>query len=122
MSVLPSLRRRVAGHAVLTRSSETAGWGGPSLVQELTWAWRGIRGRGWRAVFVVALLGVTLAANAIVFAAADAFVFRTLPYHDPGSLVVIERTGRLTSDYIWPQAFHAWRTHRDLFAGVQAFF
>ena len=120
MSVLPSLRRRVAGHAVLTRSSETAGWGGPSLVQELTWAWRGIRGRGWRAVFVVALLGVTLAANAIVFAAADAFVFRTLPYHDPGSLVVIERTGRLTSDYIWPQAFHAWRTHRDLFAGVQA--
>jgi putative ABC transport system permease protein len=120
MSLLPSLRRRIGGDAVLSRRSGAASGGRPSLIQELKWAGRGIYGRGWRGVFVVALLGVTLAANAIVFAAADAFVFRTLPYRDPDSLVVIERTGRSVSDYIWPQALHAWRNHEDLFAGVHA--
>ena len=90
------------------------------MVNELWWAWRGIRGRGWRAVFVVLLLGVALAANAVVFAAADAFVFRTVPYPNPGELVVIEGVDRGESDYIWRQALLEWRNHRDLFAGVAA--
>ena len=93
---------------------------GVNLGQELRWAWRGVRARGWRAVFVVSLFAVALAANAIVFSAADAFVFRTLPYHDPGKLVVLERVDRSVSDWIWPQTLREWHRHRDVFAGVYA--
>jgi hypothetical protein len=102
-SLLPALQRRTG-------------------TTELRWAWRGVRSRGWRAVCVVVLLSVALSATAIVFTAADAFVFRTLPYHDPERLVVIERTGTggSTSDYIWRQALLEWRNHRDLFAAVHA--
>jgi hypothetical protein len=119
MSAAPSLRRRAADRLARMRPS-SASEAGPSFSSELGWAWRGVRSRGWRAAFVVGLFGVALAANAVVFAAADAFVFRTLPYHDPDALVVIERTGKSSSDYIWPQAFREWRNHRDLFASVQA--
>jgi putative ABC transport system permease protein len=91
-----------------------------SLIAEARWAWRGLRVRGWRAVFIVMLFGVALAANAIVFAAADAFVFHTLPYRQPDRLVIVEKTGRVVSDYIWPAALKGWREHRDLFAAMHA--
>ena len=92
----------------------------PGVAREMRWAWRGIRARGWRVVVVVSLFGVALAANAIVFAAADAFVFRTLPYHEPDRLAIFERVDRSVSDYIWPLALRQWREHRDLFTGVHA--
>ena len=85
----------------------------------MNWAWRGVRRRGWRAVFAVLLLGTALAANTVVFSAADAFLFRAVPYHEPDRLAVIERTDRGTSDYIWPQALAAWRDHTDIFTGVE---
>jgi predicted permease len=120
MSLVPGIRRRFGGPAARAVATAGARSSRPSLPSELRWAWRGIRARGWRAAFVVALFGVALAANAIVFAAADAFVFRTLPYHEPDTLVVIERAANTSSDYIWPQAFREWRNHRDLFVSVQA--
>ena len=89
---------------------------------ELRWAWRGVRLRRWRALFITSLLGVALAANAVVFAAADAFVFRSAPYADAGRLAVIERTSPVigVSDFLPVQVIEEWRRHPDLFAGVQA--
>jgi predicted permease len=88
---------------------------------EWRWVWRGVRARGARAIFVVLLFGLALGANAVVFAAADAFVFRTLPYKQPDGLVVIQRTSRGTgaSDYIQPDVLIELRKHTDLFAAIQ---
>ncbi len=93
-----------------------------AVLRDLRWAWRGVRARGWRAAAIVALLGVTLAANAVVFAAADTFVFRTIPYSDPDRLVVIQSTRPMVGrgDYLWRDWVIAWRRQRDLFAGVEA--
>ncbi len=115
MSVVPALLRQISA-----RLGVPTNHNGPGLGHDFRWAWRGVRSRGWRAVFVVSLLGVALAANAIVFAAADSFVFRTVPYHEPDRLVVIERVGRSVSDYLRPDWLREWRNHRDLFAGIHA--
>ena len=90
-------RERVGNLAVhQDRGYDVRGGGAlDTFTRERGFAWRGIRSRGWRAAFVVSLLGLTLAANAVVFSAADAFVFRTVPYRDPDSLVVIQKTSRL---------------------------
>jgi putative ABC transport system permease protein len=123
-SLRPALARRWGRHAP---TSQTTGLppGGlwrmrlDSWSRELRWSWRGVRTRRWRAAFVVGLLGVALAANAIVFAAADAFVFHTLPYWEPDRLVVIEKVGHRVFDYLLPAELSEWRRHRELFAGVE---
>lgn len=120
-SVWPAMTRRWASRTLTTTSAPRPQLRG-AVLSELRWAWRGVRARGWRAIFVVALLAVALAANAIVFAAADAFVFRPVPYLNPSRLVIVEKVDptRGPIDYIWPPAVRAWRTHRDIFADVQA--
>jgi predicted permease len=57
-----------------------------------------------------------------VFAAADAFVFRLLPYSNPESLVIIQRHSSFggPNDYISKGALLEWRKHTDLFAGIHA--
>jgi len=91
-------------------------------LRELHWAWRGVRAREWRAAFVVALFGVVLAANTVVFSAADAFVFRTVPYPQGDRLAQIEklRNDGTSSSYLPVEVLAEFRKHRDLFAAVQA--
>jgi predicted permease len=94
----------------------------PSWRNELVWAWRGVLGRRWRAVAIVLLFGIALSANAIVFSAADAFVFRTVPYHQPEQLTVLQRWSQMSGamDYTYRDALLEWRKHTDLFSGIQA--
>lgn len=94
----------------------------PSGMNELRWAWRGVRTRGWRAVLIVLLFGVTLGANAVVFSAADAFVFRTLPYDRPEELAVFAMgpVTRSNATSTWRDAIVEWRRHVDIFAGIHA--
>jgi putative ABC transport system permease protein len=94
----------------------------PSGFNELRWAWRGVRARGWRAAFIIGLFGVALAANAVVFAAADTFVFRTVPYDRPDQLVIFGGEALMggASDYTNRDPLLEWRKHTDLFAGIQA--
>ena len=117
-------RRRVGNLSLhLDRGYDIRGGGiMETFRRELVWAWRGVRERGWRVAFVVVLLGVTLAANLVVFAAADAFVFRLLPYRDPESLVLIQRNATYggPSDYISKGSLIEWRKQIDLFAVVHA--
>jgi predicted permease len=97
---------------------ERLGFLRPSGMNELRWAWRGVRARGWRAVLIVLLFGVTLGASAVVFSAADAFVFRTVPYERPDGLVILQRPISSNSDYTKVAAVIEWRKHQDLFAAV----
>jgi len=92
----------------------------PFNADEWRWAWRGIRTRGWRAAFIVMLFGIALAANTVVFSAADTFVLHTLPFERPDQLVVFEDTSRGSSDYTFRDPLLEWRTHTDLFAAIQA--
>src|SRR5262249_16995120 len=95
---------------------------GPPLGAEIRWAWRALRTRGWRGVLVIALLAIAMAANAIVFAAADSFVFNRVPYRDADRLVEIGTPNRFGwRPSIWPELTPIWRQQRDLFTDFQAY-
>ena len=100
------------------------GFGGrrPQFASEIRWAWRGVRGRGWRGVIVIGLLALALAANAVVFSAADSFVFHRVQYADADRLVEIGRDQVFGwSNYAPPESFPVWRSFTDLFASVHAY-
>jgi predicted permease len=115
-----------AVHAV-SSALEALGFGGhdgPGPFGELGWAWRGLLNRGWRGVLVVGLLALALGANAIVFAAADSFVFHRVPYRDADRLVELgaQRQGPFGwRSSVWPELVPVWRRQTDLFADMQAY-
>jgi putative ABC transport system permease protein len=65
--------------------------GGLPLGSDLRWAWRGVRSRRIGSVVHVALVAVAVGGAAVVFSAADAFVFRASPYPNADRLVVFQR-------------------------------
>lgn len=77
-------------------------------------AWHGVRSRGWRAVLEIVLLAAALAANTVVFSAADAYVFRRVPYPAAGHL--IEFDTRISS-----RELVEWRRQTDLFAALHGY-
>jgi predicted permease len=114
-SILPALRRRLMDRQPSLRVP---------VRSEVRWAWRGVRARGWRAAFVVALLAVALAANAAMFSVADSLLFNTQPFPDSGRIVSIrgligpdERRGPDAA----PRLFEAWRSQTDVFVSVGAY-
>jgi putative ABC transport system permease protein len=93
-------------------------------------AWRDVRRglhaariRGWRGVFVVLLLGISLAANTVVFSAADSFVLRPVPYPDANRLVQIGEISPFSgwSPWIAPESVRAWRSTRELFSSIYGY-
>jgi predicted permease len=94
---------------------------GPPLGAELRWAWRALRTRGWRGVLVVGLLAVAMAANAVVFASADSFVFNRVPYRAADRLVEIGPPNRFGwNPSVWPELVPVWRAQHDIFEDFQA--
>ncbi len=95
----------------------------PNLLRDARWAWRNLRSRGWRPVLAVGLLAVALAANTLVFAAADSLVFHRAPYRDFEQLIEIQqrnaRTGRPGSSFVTPALLDEWRKQTDLLSGVE---
>ena len=84
-------------------------------------AWRGVRSRGWSGVFVIALLGIALACNTVMFAFADSLVFFRNPYPDA------ERVVALTNQVSQPERLtvpaqiamlDAWQKQPDIFSAV----
>ncbi len=92
---------------------------------ELTWAWRGLRARRLAGILQVALVALTLAANAIVFSATDAFVFRRVPYPNADRLVILRdphpQSMRGYQTGLTREEIDAWRRQRDVLAAVQAY-
>lgn len=93
---------------------------------ELLWAWRAVRARGWQALLALMLLASALAANTIVFSAADAFVFRPAPYPALDRLVALGPADRRLRPGeradISTRHLLAWRRQTDLFAAVHGIF
>jgi predicted permease len=115
------VRERTAAMTAMTTGRAGGRW---NLRFEFQSAVRHIRTRRWQAVFLVGLLAVALAANAIVFAAADALVFNATPYRAPDHLVAIaevdERRQEL-DEWIYGSTIAHWRRQHDLFAGVHGY-
>jgi hypothetical protein len=90
---------------------------------EFRWALRNLPVRGWRAPLAAALLAVALAANSLVFSAADSLVFHRVPYRAADRLVEIQqrdpRTGRPGGSFLSVALLDEWRKQTDLFTGVQ---
>lgn len=127
LSVWPALQRRWQSrredpmhHA--SPAGPTRSHFGARFLAELRWAWRGVRGRGAAGVFQIGLVGVTLAACALAFTTADAFVFRPAPYPNTERLVVLQKSHPMTgvSDHITTAELEGWRRQTDLFADMQA--
>jgi len=75
---------------------------------------------------VIAVLMLSVAASASVFAIVDAVVLRPLPYADPDRLVGISEPARQNLSptgrdlLVSPQEFFDWRERQDVFAGLAA--
>jgi predicted permease len=95
------------------------------LLSELRWAWRGVRRRRWRAVLMIALIGLALGANSLLFSTTDSLVFRRLPYANPDRLVefaaVAPGQSGVTRWYVGPALFEHLKSRSELFADVQGF-
>ena len=92
------------------------------LATEWRWARRSLWSRRGRAVLVMGLLSVGLAANVVVFSGADSLVFHTVTYPNAERLIGLGvrsvQTGRPGSSFFGPAALDEWRKQKDLFAGV----
>jgi hypothetical protein len=95
------------------------------LIVAITWVLRNVRARGWRAVLASGLLAVALAANLLIFSAADSLVFHRVPYRDAERLVTIvrkdPRMGAGGSAFMSAALLDEWRKQTDLFSGVHAY-
>jgi putative ABC transport system permease protein len=96
-----------------------------SLYSESIWALRNVRARGWRAVLAASLLAVALAANLLIFSAADSLVFHRVPYHEPERLVSVARQdsawGADGDSFFSPALLDEWRKQADVFSGVHGY-
>jgi len=93
----------------------------PRWRDDVRWAWRGVVGRQWRAVLVVGLLAVAIAANTMVFTVADASIFNPYPYPQPERVVTLKETlpqGTFLTKAQSAQRLKAWADQPDIFAAT----
>jgi predicted permease len=114
-SIGPALRRRLMASPPAFRID---------VASDLQWAWRGVRARRERAVFVVGLLAIALTANAAMFSVADSLLFNVRPFPDGDRIVSIR--GRLSPEQppapnTQTRLFHAWSSQHDVFSAVGSY-
>jgi predicted permease len=90
------------------------------FVVELKHAWRGLAARPTASAGAVVVLTLGVGLTSAIFAVADPFLLRPLPYADPENLafVRIELKSRDVSGP--PPTLEAWAARTDLFQGVAA--
>jgi len=109
-SIAPALIGRLAG-----------AWSRLAPGRDVVWAWRGLRARGSGAWLHVLLVAIATGASAVVFSAADAFVFRPGAYPNADRLVVFQRTSPVgLVDYLTQDELREWRARSDLFSAIHA--
>ncbi len=86
-----------------------------SLVQDLTYSLRQLRRNPGFAAAAVLTLALGIGANAAIYQVLDAVVFRSLPVHDPASLVQIQLLENNLPVHV------SYPLYRQLAAGQQAF-
>jgi len=95
-----------------------------NLPAEARWAWRSVRARGWRAVFVVGLLSVALAANATMFSVVDSLLLQTQPFPDAHRIVRLRQEygeGVRVDNALRARLLDDWRGQTDIFSGVAGY-
>jgi hypothetical protein len=91
----PDGRRAAAvafGNATLAMEEARMIWTPRAVWQlrtDIRWAWRGLRARRWRGPFMIVMLAFALAANTLLFAAADSLLFKPVPYGRADRLVTL---------------------------------
>jgi predicted permease len=94
-----------------------------SLLTDLRWAWRGVRARRLKSLAHVLLVALAVGASAVVFSAADAFVFNRAPYPHAARLVVFERSSPVgIVDGLSYEEEQTLSRRTDLFAGLYGHF
>lgn len=113
--------RRLALRRMIRKQHER----GPEWGHDLYWAWRNVRARGVRAGLIIGLLAISLAANTLMFAAADSLVFSKLPFPDADELVSFADAngGRIgiSGNSVSANLLDHWRQQHDIFAGVETY-
>jgi predicted permease len=85
-------------------------------------AWRAVAVRRGSSIAIIAIFGLGVGLVATMFALADPYVLRPLPYAHPEDLVVVRvGTEGLTPGAVVPTT-EDWRQRRDLFSGLAAFY
>ncbi|MEO5819189.1 MAG: ABC transporter permease [Vicinamibacteraceae bacterium] len=96
-----------------------------STIQDLRYAWRGLRGSPVFTLTAVASLALGIGAAVAIFTAADTLLFRPLPYREPERLVMVWET-----DLTRPEAARSlvstdnvldWQARTDAFEDVAVF-
>lgn len=92
----PDRASGAAGAAAASRSMMTNGRRtmGTRIVQDLRYAWRGLRRHPVFALMAVLTLTVALAGNTAIFSVLDASVLRALPFPEPERLVFVNGVHR----------------------------
>jgi predicted permease len=120
---------RIVAYASISRLSDSAArisampWL-DHLARDIRHGFRTLRRRPAATMGLVAVLVMGIGPASAMFAMADPFVLRTLPYGDPDQLVVItlptDLGDTLTQTTPIP-TFDSWRQRRDLFVDLAAF-
>src|SRR3954451_3163352 len=91
-----------------------------TLVADLVSAARALRRSPRFAALSIVVLGLGIAANAILFAVADAVVFRPFPFADAGRLVIAGENLIAPRSEITYRDFAAWRDQSTTFEDIAA--
>ncbi len=98
-------------------------WTIDALRTDLKQAWRATTRRPGGTIALVLVLGLGVGLTSAMFALADPFLFRPLPFADPESLVVVQvspEAARALTRGISLPTFDEWRRRTDLFTGLAA--
>ena len=90
------------------------------LLSDFRHTWQAMRARPGATAATVLVLAVGVGLTSAMFALADPFLFRPLPYQDPDRLVVIDLQpeNRLPGPF---PTLEEWQARTDLFEGVSAY-
>ncbi len=116
-------RLRLGGSGTERERTTTTGGGNmlESTLQDLRFAGRTLRRNPGFTLAAVSVLGLGIGANTAIFSAANAFLFRPLPFADADRLVMLYETN---PEFGWTDAAAApanvldWREQVDAFADV----
>jgi predicted permease len=86
--------------------------------QDLRYSLRVYRGRSLSAILAVAALALAIGASTGVFSVVNALLLRTLPFHDPASLVELQR---VPIRAMTPNAFKDWASRAEYLSRASAF-
>ncbi|HEY1335856.1 MAG TPA: ABC transporter permease, partial [Bryobacteraceae bacterium] len=91
------------------------------MLQDLRYAWRGLRRNPGYAAVAVLTLALGTGANTAVYSLIDAVLLRSLPVAGPGRLFLLEDPSREKGDMIARADFERLRARNQVFSGLCSF-